>query len=160
VTRADYAVHEIIAMWQNRILEQLTSPLTLSRLYDTELKIPSDKDAFTTAELLSSLTDSVFSEVKNVKTGDYTNRKPAVSSVRRNLQRMYLKRLSTIALGASGVPDDCQSIATDELTDLKSDLEKTLKGDVKLDSYTKAHLRESAERISKVLDSVLTISKP
>ena len=28
--RPDYAVHEVIAMWQDRVLDQLLSPLTLS----------------------------------------------------------------------------------------------------------------------------------
>ena len=47
--RTDYAVHEVIGMWQARILSQLLSPLTLERLHDSELKVPADQDAFTTA---------------------------------------------------------------------------------------------------------------
>jgi nitrogen regulatory protein PII len=36
--RNDYPVHEVIALWQDRILQQLLSPLTLTRICDSELK--------------------------------------------------------------------------------------------------------------------------
>ena len=54
--RTDYPVHEVILMWQENILDQLLSPFTLQRLHDSELKVPDDKDAFTTAELITRLT--------------------------------------------------------------------------------------------------------
>ena len=110
--RDDYPVHEVIALWQDRMLEQLLSPLTLERLSDSELKVPDDQDAFTTVELLRGLTGAIFSEVDNLKPGDYTNRKPAISSLRRNLQRIYLKRMAELALGESGAPEDSQTVAT------------------------------------------------
>ena len=108
--RTDYPVHDVIAMWQDRILQQLLSPLTLDRLHDTELKVPADQDALTTAELLDRLTKAIFAEVDKMPEGEYTNRKPAISSLRRNLQRDYLKRLSELAMGrtrcSAGLPDD------------------------------------------------------
>ncbi len=61
--RVDYAIHEVIGMWQDRILSQLLSSLTLERMHDAELKVPADQDAMTTAELISSLTNSIYSEV-------------------------------------------------------------------------------------------------
>ena len=78
--RPDYAVHEVILMWQQRILDQLTSSLVLERLHDSELRVTADKDALTTAELLSRLTASVFSEIDKLGPGDYSNRKPAIIS--------------------------------------------------------------------------------
>ena len=51
----------------------------------------------------------IFKEVeKVVKKGDYTNRKPAISSLRRNLQRTYLKNLSNVATLWTGCDDFCQ----------------------------------------------------
>ncbi len=97
-TRPDYPVHEVISLWQSRILDQLLSSLTLERLHDTELKVPADQEAFTTAELIGRLTKMVYAELENLQAGDYTNRKPAISSLRRNLQRDYLTRLSNLAL--------------------------------------------------------------
>ena len=99
VDRGDYPVHDVILMWQDRILSQLLSSLTLTRLHDSELKVAADADALTTAELIERLTKAVFSEVDTVKEGEFTNRKPAISSLRRNLQRAYLQRLSQLALG-------------------------------------------------------------
>ena len=109
VERGDYPVHDIILMWQDRIVSKLLSPLTLSRLHDSELKTAADVDALTTAELLERLTKAVYSEVDTVKEGEFTNRKPAISSLRRNLQRAYLRRMSQLALGqtigAGRLPD-------------------------------------------------------
>ena len=43
VERVDFPAHEVILMWQDRILSKLLSSLTLARIHDTELKIPGDK---------------------------------------------------------------------------------------------------------------------
>jgi hypothetical protein len=161
--RKDFPVHEYISMWQDRALSQLLSSTTLERIHDTELKIDPAKDAFTSAELIERLTAAIFSEVDSVakaKDAEYTNRQPAVSSLRRNLQRIYLHRLGNMALGRSGGPEDCQTIAYAELSNLRAKLNDLLAGDVELDSYTRAHFRESADRIEKVLDANLTLAAP
>jgi hypothetical protein len=159
--RVDYAVHEVIAMWQDRILSQLLSPLTLERIYDAELKVPADQDALTTAELLSRLTGAVFAETGQLKPGEYTNRKPAISSLRRDLQRRYLKRLSNLALGTTGAPDDCRTVAASELAGLEQKIKQLLgNGELKLDTYTRAHLEETAGLIRKVLDARLNLPRP
>jgi hypothetical protein len=158
--RTDFPVHEVIGMWQERILDQLLSSLTLERLHDTELQLPADQDALTTPELLNSLTKSVFSEVDNLPAGEYTNRKPAISSLRRNLQRAYLRRLSLLAMGRAGGPQDCQTVAYTELASLESKLNDLIKSDKKLDAYSKAHLEESASRIHRVLDARFNLTSP
>ncbi len=158
--RADYAVHQTIGAWQSRVLTQLLSPLTLQRIYDSELKVPADQDAFTSAELIRRLTGSIFAETEKIQGGEYTERKPAVSSLRRNLQRAYLQRLSEIALGNSSAPADVQSVSFMELKSLKEKIDKLLAGNANLDTYTKAHLQESSNRIGKVLDARLTLARP
>ncbi|HEX4000689.1 MAG TPA: zinc-dependent metalloprotease [Pirellulales bacterium] len=158
--RDDYPVHDVIALWQDRTLEQLLSPLTLERLSDSELKVPADQDAFTTVELLHGLTSSIFSETDNLKAGDYTNRKPAISSLRRNLQRIYLKRMAELALGESGAPEDSQVVASAELKSLQGRIDKLLAGPIKLDDYSRDHLQETSQRIAKVLDARLQLQKP
>ncbi|MEQ8789647.1 MAG: zinc-dependent metalloprotease [Pirellulaceae bacterium] len=163
-TQKDFPIHDYIAMWQDRALSQLLSSVTLQRIHDTELKIPADKDAFTTAELIERLTDAIFSEVDSIgkakKDAKYSNRQPAISSLRRNLQRIYLRRMSNMAMGRSLAPEDCQTIAYMELSELKDGIDKLLSGDMALDSYTKAHLKESSDRIAKVLDAQLTLASP
>ncbi len=54
-------------MWQDRILSQLLSSLTLERMHDAELKAAADADALTTAELLERLTKAVYSEVESTE---------------------------------------------------------------------------------------------
>jgi hypothetical protein len=160
VLRQDYAIHEVIAMWQDRILQQLLSSLTLDRLHDSELKIAAEQDAFTTAELLDRLTTAIFAETAEMETRDYSTRKPAISSLRRNLQRVYLKRLSAIAMGNSGAPQDCQTVAYLELEELEKQINKLLDAQKKLDPYSKAHLTESSARIRKVLEARLALTSP
>jgi hypothetical protein len=160
-TRVDYAIHDVIGQWQDRVLDQLLSSLTLQRMYDAELKVPADQDALTTAELISHLTNAVFAEVGSLKPGEYTNRKPAISSLRRNLQRRYLKRLSTIAMGRTSAPDDCRSVAAAELTAVEGKIKALLaNGELKLDSYSRAHLEDTAASIRKVLDARLNLQTP
>jgi hypothetical protein len=158
VERPDYPVHEAVLMWQDRILSKLMSSLTLQRIYDSELKVPSEEDALTTAELLERLTDAVFAETRSLEAGEYTNRQPAISSLRRNLQRAYLERLSRLALGQTNAPEDCQTIAFAELTRLKQQIDELTDGDVELDSYSAAHLAASSARIGKVLDATMLVS--
>ena len=71
----------------------MLSPLTLDRLHDSEMHVAADQDALTTPELFDRLSKSIFAEVEKAPEGEFTNRKPAISSLRRNLQRTYLKRL-------------------------------------------------------------------
>lgn len=173
--RKDYPIHEVVLRWQSEILDQLLSSSTLRRIHDMEAKTPADTDVLTTAELIERLTKSVFSELETVKEGEFTNRKPAISSLRRNLQRDYLQRLSRMAMGGGrssisfmgislstggGLPSDCQTIAYSELSALETRMSQMLKSNIKLDSYTRAHLQESATRIQKVLDAKMTLSGP
>ena len=39
VERSDYPAHEVILLWQDRIMSRLMSPLTLARMHDNELKV-------------------------------------------------------------------------------------------------------------------------
>jgi hypothetical protein len=153
IDRVDYAAHDVILMWQDRILSKLLSSLTLTRLHDAELKTSADTDALTVAELLDRLTKVIFSETESVTSGDFTNRKPAISSIRRNLQRTYLRNLANLALGRTIAPEDAQTIAYAQLSELNGRIEKLLEAEVELDAYSRAHLAESSDRIEKVLDA-------
>jgi hypothetical protein len=47
-----------------------------------------------------------------------------------------------------------------ELKSLKEKIDKLLAGNVNFDTYTKAHMQESSNRIAKVLDARLTLNGP
>lgn len=158
--RKDFPLHETILEWQTRILDQLLSCVTLRRIYDTELQIPADKDALTTAELMERLTRAIFSELEGKQPGEFSNRRPAISSFRRNLQAAYQERLSQLALGQSLAPDDCQRVAAAELATLAARIKGYLVEHPQLDRYSQAHLQEAARSIEKVLDARLTRLAP
>ena len=161
--RKDFGVHDFVLMWQERVLSQLLSGVTLERMHDAELKSSPDADVVTTAELLDRLTKSIFSDVDGLKEGEYSNRKPAIGSLRRNLQRSYLKSLSQLAMGNTSAPQDCQTVAYLQLNDLQGKIKKVLdNGEMtgKLDTYSRAHLQETSTRIQKVLDAKLNLSSP
>jgi hypothetical protein len=158
--RTDYPVHETVLDWQSRVLGQLLATTTLSRLIDSELKLPADEDAFTAAELLEGLTAAVFAETEELRDGKYSNRKPAITSLRRSLQREYLGRLSNLAMGNTRAPEDCHTVAYVELEALEARIKQVLAGKARLDTYTRAHLEETAARIGKVLDARLQLRTP
>jgi Met-zincin/Domain of unknown function (DUF5117)/Domain of unknown function (DUF5118) len=157
IERTDYPAHEVILMWQDRILSKLLSPLTLDRIHDSELKVSESEDVLTTPELFESLTNSIFSEASDFKAGEFTDRKPAISSLRRNLQRAYLQRLSRLAMGQTTAPEDCETVAFMELKTLKGRIDTILAGDFKLDTYSKAHLEDSSAKIQKVIDATMVV---
>ena len=162
-SRKDFGIHDFVLQWQDRILEQLLSSVTLKRMHDAELRANPDTDVLTTAELLSRLTKAVYVEIDTMKEGDYSTRKPAISSMRRNLQRSYLKQLSRLALGQTGAPQDCQTVAYGELMNVKQKIDTLLQNGPmsgKLDPYSKAHLTESAARITKVLEAKVELPTP
>jgi Met-zincin/Domain of unknown function (DUF5117) len=166
--RLDYPVHGQIELFQSNILSQLLSTSTLARLHDCEIKQAADADAYTLAEHLRTLIDGIFTEWRTAgRPGEYTNRKPYISSLRRNLQRTALKRLASlvnsptssplaILLGgsSSGVPEDARTLARMYFNEMDRQVTALLAApDVKLDDYSKAHLLDSQERIHKLLQA-------
>ncbi len=160
VERVDFPVREAMLALQDRILGQLLSSWTLARLTDSELKVPADQDAFTAVELLSGLTTAVFRELDKLQQGEFTARKPAISPLRRNLQRRYLERLADLAMGNSPAPEDCQTLAYVQLEGIEARINAVLQGKARLDPYTQAHLKESATRIRKVIEARLQLRAP
>ncbi|MBI3863208.1 MAG: zinc-dependent metalloprotease [Planctomycetia bacterium] len=165
--RLDYPLHSQIDLMQGNILSQLLSTSTLSRLHDSEAKQPADADVYTLAEHLRSIVEGIFGEWREApKPGEYSNRKPYISSLRRNLQRTGLKRLANLVnssgsnmlivlLGGGGggaLPEDARTLVRMHLTDMDKQITAILSAaDVKLDDYSKAHLQDSQERIRKLL---------
>ena len=92
--------------------------------------------------------------------GEFTARKPAVSSLRRPLQRRYLEQLGNMAMGNTAAPEDAQTLAYTQLEQILAKIKAALGGKAKLDPYSLAHLKESAARIQKVLDARLQLRGP
>jgi hypothetical protein len=156
--RLDYPIHEIVGMMQSRLLRQLLSGATLTRLHDSELKVAADADAYTLAEHMRLVVNGVFSEWLNSPAGEYTPRKPCISSFRRQLQRIVVKELGDFVISGFGVPEDARTLARMHLSELDTQIESLLKNqDVKLDDYSRAHLLDCQRRIRQVLNAELDV---
>ena len=103
------------------------------------------------------LTSAIFRETEKLQKGRFTNRTPAISSLRHSLQQNYFQRLADLALGEADAPSDCQTVARAELEALETRLKQVLAGKAKLDTYTHAHLSDLTARIRKVLDAAMEL---
>ncbi|GAB5407201.1 MAG: zinc-dependent metalloprotease [Aureliella sp.] len=152
-----WPVHDRILQLQAATLTQLMNTTTLRRVYDNEFRVPADQDAFTLPELLGSVTDEIWSELEGKADGKYSTRKPMISSLRRNLQAEQLERLIDLTLpgnGSSAANKAISNLCMMEITELKAAIDELLEssGD-SLDPYSKAHLAEATQRITKALDA-------
>jgi hypothetical protein len=158
--RVDFPVHQAISNLQAYALMNLCTPYVLQRVYDAQLKTKSD-DKFTSAELLTSVRDVIWSEL-GITSSDrkYTDAKPMISSIRRNLQRQHLAYLLAAASTRIGgmMSPDLQSMVRYTLRDLGDRINELLAkakqpdGDIQLDFATRAHLIECRDLIDKALD--------
>ena len=155
----EYPIHDRIMGIQASALTQLMNPTTLRRVYDNEFRAADSEDALTLPEIINTITDSAFSELDKGPNGNYTARKPMISSLRRDLQREVMERLidltlPTAQMGAASKP--IANLSTFKLRQIKDKIDRVLaSGNAdNLDPYSMAHLSESSVRIGKALDAI------
>ncbi len=95
---ATWPIHDRILGVQASALTRLMNPTTLRRVYDNELRLPEDVDTVTLPELLGAVNAAVWSELNNDCPEGRNDRKPMISSLRRNLQREHMQRLLDLIL--------------------------------------------------------------
>ena len=147
IFRLDYPIHENLLSQQSRVLQSLLGSDRLNRLRDIELK-SKPGEALTLPELFETLQNSIWTEVQDGKPEN-------ISSLRRSLQREHLEILLEMVLRTSAVPEDARTLAWYELRQLRKSLDASLRKQDKLDTYTKAHLAETRDRIDKALTARL-----
>ncbi len=161
-SEATWPIHDRILAAQASSLTLLMNPTTLRRVYDNEMRLPADQDALTLPELLDTVGSAVWTELDKECPEDRNDRKPMISSLRRNLQREHLQRLVDLVLEDSSTTaayKPISNLARMELKDLKVQIDKALeKCGQKMDAYSRAHLSEASERIEQVLDAGYTYS--
>ena len=138
---------------QSSAMTGLINPQRLGWILDNELRTPADEDALTVPEVFESVRDAVW-DLPDVD-GQYTNRKPLIGQLQRNLQGEHLRRLIDLSNGmrwpgASG--QTVQTLARQELRVIHSKvmLYAKAKG---VDAYSAAHLRDADERITRALEA-------
>ncbi|MBD0334005.1 MAG: zinc-dependent metalloprotease [Cyanobacteria bacterium Co-bin13] len=169
----DYPAYDRILFVQGMALNDLFFADRLRRLRDSELKAGPDA-TLGLPELFERVNQMVWSEVL---TGD--GQPPALSSLRRGLQRHHLTLLSSLVLRHSlgdldraqdllevmgigstlGAPEDARVMARYQLQRLGDAIATTLRrqGD-RLDISTRAHLEDARDRIAKTLNAPLQSS--
>ncbi len=155
-------IHDRVIGMQASALTMLLNPQTVQRVYDYELFVPEDQDALTLAELMQTVTESIWTEVGQQASKKYTTRRPMISSLRRNLQREHLDRLIDMAFETRGFNSSTKPVkmlATMHLRSIKKDVDTTLESGDKLDAYTRAHLEEISTRVGKALDANFTYGR-
>ena len=148
--RVDYPIHERVAAAQSYVLSDILNPITLQRIYDAELKAPAD-ERFPVAEVLTGTRDMVWGDLAKLPNG--SDQKPAISSIRRTLQREYLDMMVGMAQSRPGalMSADLHAMVRQALRELSEQIGRV--SAERRDFATKAHLNECKSRIDRVLDA-------
>ncbi|MFQ5600338.1 MAG: zinc-dependent metalloprotease [Candidatus Krumholzibacteriia bacterium] len=148
--RVDYPLHEIVLSVQRVLLDRVTDPIRFARIADSEAKFGA-RNVLTMPELMDGLTSSIWSEV-------WSGQARNVPSMRRNLQRLYVDRMTEIlANPPSRMPADARSVARMQLRELRKHVSRAMGSGAGLDAYTRAHLGEVSERIDRALEAGLDV---
>ena len=156
-TNSSYPIHQRIGGMQASALSMMLNPSTLGDLYDAEFRNDPSIDVLTVAEVIQEVTDEVWSELGDLPRSS-TNRKPAISSLRRNLQSEHLSRLIELSLEEDAGTPASRTIQSLVRMQLQNILKQIKKAETKnTDAYTRAHLADAQMKIEKALDAQFTI---
>ncbi|MCH7545207.1 MAG: zinc-dependent metalloprotease [Planctomycetes bacterium] len=150
-------VHDRIMSVQASTLTMLLNPNTLERVYDNEFRTPADEDALTLPELMTAISTTIFTELNTELNGaTFTNRKPMVSSLRRNLQSAMIDRLIGLSKPSSRLPRPIRTLSMHELRSLNDRIDAILENadSGQLDQYTLVHFTDLADRIERTINRV------
>jgi hypothetical protein len=153
--RVDFPAHQIVQSMQSFALLALVSPQVMQRVYDAELKSKAE-DKFTAAELITRVRTMVWGNLTVSSETKYTDAKPMLSSLKRNLQRQYVSYMLAIAESKPGalVSADLQSMTSYAMKELSDQIGGLLtQGAGRLDFATRAHLSETKSQIDRTLNA-------
>src|SRR2546427_593896 len=106
--RIDFPLHDWALAFQGTLVRLLTDPQVLSRVRDAELRAESRNQMVTIPDILTTLTASVWAEAGV----QGSQRAHNTTSIRRDLQRLYLARLLQIVVTPEpGMPEDARTVA-------------------------------------------------
>lgn len=156
-----WPIHDRVMSLQASMLSSLMSPTKLRNVFDNEYRIPADEDALTLNELMTTINDAVWSELEELPKGKFTERKPAISSMRRNLQTEFVERLFDLASeekGSTAALKPIANLAAMKLGELHEKLEKASESK-NLDPYSKAHLIDAKNRVKRYIDGTYVVNQ-
>ena len=100
----DVPVNDRVLAIQKIALSHCLSGPVLTRIQNQELQSEPNSKPLAMAEVFRALTDGISAELSGPSLADGKARPVSCSTIRRNLQREYLRRLSTIVLGQARSP--------------------------------------------------------
>jgi Met-zincin len=171
-------VNDRVLAIQKIALSHCLNASVLTRLQNQELQSEPNSKPLAMAEVFRSLTDGIYSELNAPALADGKPHPIACSTIRRNLQREYLRRLSTIVLGqgrspygdafpyilfngSTSYPADARALARLHLKEIGEKIAKVMNAkDVTLDDTARAHFDDLAHKIGKVLNADLNANEP
>ncbi len=158
IERNDVPIHALVLAIQSVPMDRLYHPISLARLNDLEARYPSKDQAFTMAEMFSSVRKAVWSELDT---------RGSVGSFRRNLQRKHLTTLIGLAVQMDpACPEDARTLARADLLAIRRGIDAVVgpggrpAAGARLDDVTRAHLDETRARITAALDAGLQRQLP
>ena len=157
---ATWPIHDRVLGMQASTLTLIMNPTTLRRVYDNELRLPAETDALTLPEVLNTVSDAVWEELDQPCPDDRNDRKPMITSLRRNLQREHIQCLVDLVLEEgqdTAAYHPISNLARMQLRTLSSRMGSTIeKCGNKMDAYSLAHLTECKERVERALEAGYT----
>jgi len=161
---------EYVKAIQNIAMAEIFAEGTrFSMIENNEALVDEEDKPLEMAEVFRTFTDAVWSDLKEVAEDEGDSSELALSKVRRNMQRMYMKYLVDIALGpgsgGSGLayvlfssgepfPADARALARQHVKEVHELIKDTLANDdVKIDELSRAHLGEIADQLEKTLNA-------
>ena len=155
-----WPVHDRVMGIQASLLSSLMDPATLRQIYDNEFRVPADDDAFTLSELFKKIDASIWKELEVVPDGEFSERKPAISSLRRNLQTEHIERLFDLANESESMTAAMKPIADLAAMTLREKMAKLeeSKDNKVYDAYTRSHLTDSYYRVKQWVESTYVIN--
>jgi len=150
----DFPIHDLIASLQWWNLFDRLFPNTLRRIQDAEMKTTS-KDKFTIAEYLQRVQGACWSDLadpKRISSGQWSDARPFISSIRRSLQREYLNVVEPLVRTQPGtaLSPDLHAMVQNSLRKLNEQIEQALaSGGV--DFASESHLASCKSRIDRML---------
>jgi hypothetical protein len=149
VANLEYPIHDLILGLQSIILYDLLDYDRLSRLRDAELHTPADQ-VLSIPELFDTLQTSIWGEVMQPAASPLK-----LSGLRRGLQRQHINILIAMLLRQVQTPEDARTVARYKLKQMQAAIGPALRKVNNQDIYTKAHLEEARDRITKALEAQL-----
>lgn len=165
--RYDLDVHANILNTQKLFLESFLSQWTISSIADAAYRVGNEDELFTLSEMVGALNASIFDELL-IPDHKGDERHPAITSIRRNLQRAWCDLLiqkmlgdtqgGTLDLGILLVYSRGSSVPINDLARLQLEgistlIQHAITTNDRFDIYSMSHLRELRVRIEKALNA-------